>query len=67
MNNVCTKIVAMANGDVIWQIQNNGSKLQLFFFSFHKKYNKQSQITIPNSWFFREKMNLEVANASNNL
>jgi hypothetical protein len=57
----------MANGDVIWQIQNNGSKLQLFFFSFHKKYNKQSQITIPNSWFFREKMNLEVANASNNL
>jgi len=38
MNNVCTKIIGMGSVNVIWQIQNSGSKLQLFFSLFlHKK------------------------------
>jgi len=27
MNNVCTKIIGMGSVNVIWQIQNSGSKL----------------------------------------
>jgi hypothetical protein len=53
MKDVYMKIAGLASGNVIWQIQNSGSRFQLFFSLFLlKKYKKKIQITIPNSCSF---------------
>jgi hypothetical protein len=68
MNNIYTKIAGMASGNVIWQIQNSGLRLQLFFYLFlHKKiWEKKVKllflivVLFEQQWIWRLLMHLVV-------
>jgi hypothetical protein len=62
MNDICTNIIGMASGNVIWQIVH-----VLFPFPSWKNLTNKSQITIIDNCSSRTKVNLEAINASSNL
>ncbi len=62
------KIVGMASGNVILQIQNNGLTFHLFFSHFQpKKNSNKSQITILVACANRVKINLDATNGFSNV